>query len=249
MDVHEHGTVEMHSAVTGPPQRAYNPFDNRSGVVPWKSQPQSTSVMDGLATYHRRTAPMLRPHMEDLAHGQQPETLFITCSDSRIVPNIITSSGPGDLFTVRNVGNLIPGGRADASIEAAIAFSVDVLGISSIVVCGHSSCGAMTAILSGNSPADEHLHRWLSHGDASLAAFDQGRHPVARSASTEGFGVVDQLSMVNVAVQVQTLAEHPVVRARHRAGELEVIGLFYDIGTAAALRVTATGIDRLVETS
>jgi carbonic anhydrase len=249
VDVHEHGTVEMHSAVTGPPQRAYNPFDNRSGVVPWKSQPQSTSVMDGLATYHRRTAPMLRPHMEDLAHGQQPETLFIACSDSRIVPNIITSSGPGDLFTVRNVGNLTPGGRADASIDAAIAFSVDVLGISSIVVCGHSSCGAMTAILSGNSPADEHLHRWLSHGDASLAAFDQGRHPVARSASAEGFGAVDQLSMVNVAVQVQTLAEHPVVRARHRAGELEVIGLFYDIGTAAALRVTATGIDRLVETS
>jgi len=247
VDVHEHGIVEMHSATAGPPQRAYSPFDKRSGVVPWKSQPQSTSVMDGLATYHRRTAPVLRPHMEDLAHEQQPETLFLTCADSRVVPNLITSSGPGDLFTVRNVGNLVPGGQADASVEAAIAFAVDVLGVSSIVVCGHSSCGAMTAVLKGGGPADEHLHRWLSHGDPSLAAFDQGRHPVARSAADEGFGVIDQLSMVNVAVQVQTLAEHPVVRDRHDAGELEVIGLFYDIGTAAALRVTPTGVDRLVE--
>lgn len=247
VDIHEHGTVEMHSATAGPPQRAYNPLDKRSGVVPWKSQPQSTSVMDGLATYHRRTAPVLRPHMADLAHGQQPETLFLTCADSRVVPNLITSSGPGDLFTVRNVGNLVPGGQADASIEAAIAFAVDVLGVSSIVVCGHSSCGAMTAVLKSDGPVDEHLHRWLSHGDASLAAFDQGRHPVARSAADEGFGVVDQLSMVNVAVQVQTLAEHPVVRTRHDAGELEVIGLFYDIGTAAALRVTPSGVDRLVE--
>lgn len=247
VEIHEHGTVELHTAASGPPARAYNPFDKRSGVLPWKSQPQSTSVMEGLATYHRRTAPVLRPHMEDLAHCQKPQTLFLTCADSRVVPNLITSSGPGDLFTVRNVGNLIPGGRTDASMEAAIAFGVDVLNVSSIVVCGHSSCGAMTAVLGGNKPTDEHLHRWLQHGDASLEVFDQGRHPVARAAADEGFGVVDQLAMVNVAVQVQTLAEHPVIRARHSAGELEVIGLFYDIGTAAALRVTATGIDRLVE--
>ncbi|MDH6246251.1 bifunctional SulP family inorganic anion transporter/carbonic anhydrase [Mycobacterium sp. OTB74] len=249
VDIHEHGTVEMHSATAGPPARAFNPFDKRSGVFPWKSQPQSTSVMDGLATYHRRTAPVLRPHMQDLAHSQKPETLFLTCADSRIVPNVITSSGPGDLFTVRNVGNLIPDGRADASVEAAIAFAVDVLHVSSIVVCGHSSCGAMTAVLGGNNTADEHLHQWLSHGDSALSAFDQGRHPVAQAAANEGFGVVDQLSMVNVAVQVRTLAEHPVVRSKHRVGELEVIGLFYDIGTAAALRVTASGINRLVDAS
>jgi len=247
VEIHEHGTADLHSAVAGPPARAFNPFDKRSGVVPWKSQPQSTSVMNGLATYHRRTAPLLRPHMEDLAHSQKPETLFLTCADSRVVPNIITSSGPGDLFTVRNVGNLIPSGRSDASVEAAIAFAVDVLEVSSIVVCGHSSCGAMTAVLEADATGDEHLDRWLTHGDASLAVFDQGRHPVAQSAAAEGFNVIDQLSMVNVAVQVQTLTEHPVVRERLRSGELEVIGLFYDIGTAAALRVTASGIDRLVE--
>jgi carbonic anhydrase len=247
VEIHEHGTAELHSATSGPPTRSFTPFDKRSGVVPWKSQPQTSSVMEGLETYHRRTAPVLRPHMEDLAHTQKPETLFITCVDSRVVPNVITSSGPGDLLTVRNVGNLIPEGRADASVEAAIAFAVDVLEVSSIVVCGHSSCGAMTAVLGGDQGHDEHLHTWLEHGDATLRAFDEGRHPVAVAAAEEGFGVVDQLSMVNVALQAQTLAAHPLVRARHRAGDLEVIGLFYDIGTAAALRVTPVSVDRLVE--
>ena len=247
VEIHEHGTAELHSAAAGPPTRTFTPFDKRSGVVPWKSQPQTSSVMEGLETYHRRTAPVLRPHMEDLAHTEKPETLFITCVDSRVVPNVITSSGPGDLLTVRNVGNLIPEGRADASVEAAIAFAVEVLEVSSIVVCGHSSCGAMTALLGGDQGHDEHLHTWLEHGDATLRAFDEGRHPVAVAAAEEGFGVVDQLSMVNVALQAQTLAAHPLVRARHRAGDLEVIGLFYDIGTAAALRVTPVSVDRLVE--
>ncbi|OBJ40875.1 carbonic anhydrase [Mycolicibacterium mucogenicum] len=247
VEIHEHGTAELHSATAGPPTRTFTPFDKRSGVVPWKSQPQTSSVMEGLETYHRRTAPVLRPHMEDLAHAQKPETLFITCVDSRVVPNVITSSGPGDLLTVRNVGNLIPEGRADASVEAAIAFAVEVLEVRSIVVCGHSSCGAMTALLGGDQGHDEHLHTWLEHGEATLRAFDQGRHPVAVAAAEEGFGVVDQLSMVNVALQAQTLASHPLVRARHRAGSLEVIGLFYDIGTAAALRVTPVSVDRLVE--
>ncbi|MDX1879041.1 bifunctional SulP family inorganic anion transporter/carbonic anhydrase [Mycolicibacterium sp. 141076] len=247
VEIHEHGTAELHSAAAGPPTRTFTPFDKRSGVVPWKSQPQTSSVMEGLETYHRRTAPVLRPHMEDLAHAQKPETLFITCVDSRVVPNVITSSGPGDLLTVRNVGNLIPEGRADASVEAAIAFAVEVLEVRSIVVCGHSSCGAMTALLGGDQGHDEHLHTWLEHGDATLRAFDEGRHPVAVAAAEEGFGVVDQLSMVNVALQAQTLAAHPLVRARHLAGDLEVIGLFYDIGTAAALRVTPVSVDRLVE--
>ena len=94
---------------------------------------------------------------------------------------------------------------------------------------------AVTALLGGDQGHDEHLHTWLEHGDATLRAFDEGRHPVAVAAAEEGFGVVDQLSMVNVALQAQTLAAHPLVRARHRAGDLEVIGLFYDIGTAAAL--------------
>ena len=158
---------------------------------------------------------------------------------------------PDDAVRVRILRDLSerldPALDPHGTITEAIAFAVDVLQVSSIVVCGHSSCGAMTAMLSGEHGNDEHLHTWLEHGDVTLRAFDEGRHPVALAAAEEGFGIVDQLSIVNVALQVQTLAAHPLVRARHRAGDLEVIGLFYDIGTAAALRVTPVGVDRLVE--
>ncbi|OBG82757.1 carbonic anhydrase [Mycobacterium sp. NS-7484] len=241
VDLHDLGAVEMDSAVLGPPIRNFTPFDKRSGVVPWSSwQPEKTpSVLHGLAAYHRRTAPVLRPHMQELTHAQNPETLFLTCADSRVVPNVITSSGPGDLFTVRNVGNMVPAGQTDESIEAAIAFAVDKLDVDSIVVCGHSSCGAMTALLGKTDPGDENLKSWLSHGDPSLTAFDGGRHPVAVSAAEAGFGTVDQLSMVNVAVQVQTLQSHPLAR------RVNVIGLFYDIASAAVLRVTPTHVEQL----
>jgi carbonic anhydrase len=213
-------------------------------VVPWSSWTNGhNGIFTGVNVYQRRTAPYLKPHMEKLAHAQRPETLFITCTDSRVVPNIITSSGPGDLFTVRNVGNLVPEDQRDRSIEAAIAFAVDKLDVTSIVVCGHSSCGAMNAVLQGGAPrseADEQLSRWLSHGNAALVAFDDGNHPVARSAAEAGFGRVDQLGVVNVATQVETLQSHPLVRGRAR---LEVVGLFYDIPSASVLRVTPRYVD------
>jgi carbonic anhydrase len=243
VDIHDVGAVEMHSAVAGPPVRGFTPFDKRSGVVPWSSwqRDDSPSVLHGLAAYQRRTAAVLRPHMQDLVDAQRPETLFLTCADSRVIPNVITSSGPGDLFTVRNVGNMVPAGQRDASIEAAIAFAVDKLAVSSIVVCGHSSCGAMTALLGKTNLGDEHLNSWLAHGNPSLEAFDDGRHPVARSAAEAGFGSVDQLSMVNIAMQVQTLQSHPLAR------RVNVIGLFYDIPSAGVLRVTPTQIEALAD--
>lgn len=243
VDIHDVGVVEMSSAVAGPPTRGFTPFDKRSGVVPWSSwqREEMSSVLHGLAAYHRRTAPVLRPHMQELVHAQRPETLFLTCADSRVVPNVITSSGPGDLFTVRNVGNMIPAGQADASIEAAIAFAVDKLEVSSIVVCGHSSCGAMTAMLGKTDAGDKHLESWLAHGNPSIEAFDEGRHPVAQSAAEAGFGMVDQLSMVNIAVQVQTLQAHPLAR------RVNIIGLFYDIASAGVLRVTPTHIETLAD--
>ena len=268
----EVGSVDMHSAVEGPPVREIAPLDVRSGVVPWSSwqngaangasangkrsqadvfdvssgSEPAAAVFNGLDVYRRRTAPYLKPHMEKLANAQRPETLFITCTDSRVMPNIITSSGPGDLFTVRNVGNLVAPGRRDTSIEAAIAFAVDKLAVSSIVVCGHSSCGAMHAILHGDAPlteADEQLSKWLTHGITSVAAFDGGNHPVARSAAQQDFGRVDQLSMVNVAVQVEELRSHPLVAERP---QVEVVGLFYDIQSASVIRVMPDYVDSTV---
>ena len=230
VEISQLGSVEMDSALDGPPVREIQAIDVRSGVMPWSSwqnaeadgqrrQSDSPTVLNGLAVYQRRTASLVRPHLEKLAHAQRPESLFITCTDSRIVPNVITSSGPGDLFTVRNVGNLVPAEQRDPSIEAAIAFAVEKLDVSSIVVCGHSSCGAMNALLAGKAPhtsGEQHLSAWLAHGRPALEAFDDGNHPVARAAAEAGFGAVDQLSMVNVALQVETLTRHPLVAERGR---------------------------------
>lgn len=265
--VQEVGTVELSSALDGPPARAFTPIDKRLGVVPWSSwqDPETKNgherrdappqaVLDGLEVYHRRTAPFIRPHLQRLAHTHQAETLFITCTDARIVPNTITSSGPGDLFTVRNVGNLVPAGQADSSVEAAIAYAVGRLSVSSIVVCGHSSCGAMHAALGEPSAqcGAEQLATWLSHAGPAITAFDHGHHPLARSAAEQGFDAIDQLSMVSVAVQVDTLINHPLVRELHERGRLKVVGLFYDISSARVLHVEPTGaasLERVNSTS
>ncbi|GAY17187.1 bifunctional SulP family inorganic anion transporter/carbonic anhydrase [Mycobacterium sp. shizuoka-1] len=257
--VQEVGAVELRSALAGPPQRAFTLVDKRLGVVPWSSwqdpltkngherrdtPPQA--VLDGLEVYHRRTAPQIRPQMAKLADVQQAETLFITCTDARIVPNAITSSGPGDLFTVRNVGNLVPPDQLDYSVEAAIAYAVGRLKVSSIVVCGHSACGAMHAALREQGvgaervPGEEHLRSWLRYAQPAVDVFDEGRHPIATSAAQRGFNTVDQLSMVSVAVQVDTLAHHPLVHDLHERGRLKVFGLFYDIASAQVLHVDPT---------
>jgi carbonic anhydrase len=263
--IHELGGVEMDSATDGPPERALSSTRTLADGLPWSlwqteksadtdadAAPTigspSRSILQGLADYQHRTAPRLRPHMQALAKSQNPEALFITCADSRIVPNVITSSGPGDLFTVRNVGNMVPPNRIDDSVEAAIAFAVEHLGVSSIVVCGHSSCGAMGALMSGPTNGSAHGHQanplqsWLRHGQATLAAYDDGRHPVAQSAAAAGFAPIDQLSMVNVAVQIETLQSHELVRSGYAQDRLHVDGLFYDISTASVLRVTPTAV-------
>ena len=256
--VREVGAVQLRSALTGPPARAFAPIDNRAGAVPWSSwqshrcrQGQdSRAVLDGLDVYHRRMAPYIRPHLAKPADAPQAETLFITCTDSRIVPNALTSSGPGDMFTLRNIGNLVPRGQLDSSVEAAIAYAVGRLEVSSIVVCGHSGCNAMDELLRqcghDHGPGAEHLSDWLAYAEPALAAFDRGRHPVAQSAAARGFDAVDQLGMVSVAIQVDTLVNHPLVRDRYGDGRLTVIGLFYDITSARVLQVRPSGLDESV---
>ncbi|MCF3961272.1 transporter [Streptomyces fuscigenes] len=121
------------------------------------SVPGGSRLAGGLSAFQRNTAPLVRDELARLAReGQRPSQLFLTCSDSRLVTSMITASGPGDLFTVRNVGNLVPlpdaeGG--DESVAAAIEYAVDVLRVESITVCGHSGCGAMQALLQDDADA------------------------------------------------------------------------------------------------
>ncbi|HEX2297680.1 MAG TPA: SulP family inorganic anion transporter, partial [Pseudonocardiaceae bacterium] len=191
------------------------------------------ALMIGVREYHRRSVPEVRPHLEHLVDGQQPRALFLTCTDSRVVPNVITSSGPGDLYTVRNVGNLVPPPESDPSVAASLEYAVEHLEVPSILVCGHSGCTAMHSLLAG-VPLHGPLGRWLHWGLPSLQALRDG-HPVGAAAAAEGRDEVDQLSMVNVARQVEVLGAQPVVRAAVAAGRLQVAGLFLDIGTARLL--------------
>jgi carbonic anhydrase len=175
----------------------------------------------GIREFERTVAPLVQPHLAGLARdGQRPEQLFITCADSRLVPNLITTSGPGDLFCVRNVGNIVPpAGGPDSSVGAAVEFAVEVLAVRTITVCGHSGCGAVRALMSGGAGGD--LGRWL------------GRSGVAFADPADE----ERCCTANVAQQLRNLRTYPAVRRAVDAGRLTLTGLYFDLATAAMSEV------------
>jgi carbonic anhydrase len=195
---------------------------------------RQVSMLAGVREFEA-SADEIRPLLARLAaEGQRPEHLFITCADSRIVPTMITTSGPGDQFCVRNIGNLVPPkGSNSSSVDAAIEYAVEVLGVKSIVVCGHSSCGAAAAALAADVPEGSGLESWLRHLEPSV------RRAVALPdiidpATGVKLSPADKLSVANVAVQLENLRSFACVREAEAHGRLELIGLWFDIGAAAA---------------
>jgi carbonic anhydrase len=192
----------------------------------------SSLLCRGASEFQRRTAPLLRDTWDGLAHGQRPHTLFITCGDARIVPNLITTSGPGDLFTVRNIGNLVPpaSGGTDSSVGAAVEYAVGVLGVAEIVVCGHSGCGAMKALL-GQAPAGlEQLGTWLRHGEPTLRR--RSREAPLLLDGCRPAAEADQLALQNVVQQLESLRGYPVVAQALARGGLRLTGMYFDVGAA-----------------
>ncbi|WP_280273456.1 bifunctional SulP family inorganic anion transporter/carbonic anhydrase [Nocardia wallacei] len=240
----EIGTARMAHALTGPPMRGRTRGMLDGVLAPWRDR-SDDPLAAGVASYHRSHAHVVRPHLDQLRERQDPHSLFLTCADSRIVPNVITSSGPGDMFTVRNVGNLRPADGSDASLEAALSFAVDHLEVRNVVVCGHSACGAMTTLLAGTS-AGPGMDNWLAHARPSLDAYCAG-HPVATAAAAAGYDEAAQLAMVNVAVQLESLHRHPVIRRAVAERGLTLSGLFFDIASACVLEVTAEGIGEVAD--
>ncbi|MFD9333655.1 SulP family inorganic anion transporter [Streptomyces sp. NPDC060028] len=196
-------------------------------------------LANGISAFQRDTAPRVREELARLAReGQQPSQLFLTCADSRLVTSMITASGPGDLFTVRNVGNLVPlpgAESTDDSVAAAIEYAVDVLKVDSITVCGHSGCGAMQALLN-SSPGTPMtpLRRWLRHGLPSLERMVSRHHAWARISGRLPADAVEQLCLTNVVQQLEHLRAHESVARRLAEGTLELHGMYFHVGEAQA---------------
>ncbi|WP_238165850.1 bifunctional SulP family inorganic anion transporter/carbonic anhydrase [Kribbella caucasensis] len=232
------GTVELNRAAF---RAALHGDTTRPGwLTPWQqgqvvpAPDQRVSMLAGIREFED-SADLIRPMMARLAaDGQRPTQLFITCADSRIVPNMITTTGPGDQFCVRNVGNLVPPyGSNSNSVDAAVEYAVSALGVASIVVCGHSHCGATNAALESVADDGSGLRTWLRHLEPSI------RRAVALpdivDPATGGIlSPADKLSVANVALQLENLRSFGCVREAEESGRLELIGLWFDIGAAAA---------------
>ncbi|MEU5888151.1 SulP family inorganic anion transporter [Streptomyces sp. NPDC047461] len=237
------------------PPSGGHPSDSGGPVTAGGAGPSSPSgheLARGISAFQRNTAPLVRGELARLAReGQRPAQLFLTCADSRLVTSMITSSGPGDLFVVRNVGNLVPmpgEESGDDSVAAAIEYAVDVLKVRSITVCGHSGCGAMQALLNTEpGGARTPLKRWLRHGLPSLERMADDSRPWARLAGRAPADAVEQLSLTNVIQQLEHLSAHESVARALRKRELELHGMYFHVGEAQAYLLTGVSGDELFD--
>lgn len=184
-------------------------------------------LVQGIHHFQANLFSSQRELFERLADGQNPEVLFITCSDSRINPNLITQTDPGDLFIIRNAGNIVPPyGAANGGEGATIEFAVVGLGIRDIIVCGHSHCGAMKGLLHPetltNLPA---MAAWLSHAEATRRIVRE------KYADRSGTALLTTAVEENVLVQLENLRTHPAVAAGLARGRLKLHGWVYKIET------------------
>jgi carbonic anhydrase len=164
---------------------------------------------------------------ERLARGQNPDALFITCADSRINPNLITQTSPGDLFILRNAGNIIPPyGAANGGEGATIEFAVAALGVKDIILCGHSHCGAMKGLLHPETLGDlPTVSAWLSHAEATRRTVKENYSDLSDDQ------LLNVATQENVLVQLENLRTHPTVSARLSRGQLNLHGWIYKIET------------------
>lgn len=187
-------------------------------------------IIDGVLRFQREVYPNRKALYQQLSIAQAPEAMFIGCADSRVVPEMLTQQGPGGLFVVRNAGNIIPPyGPEPGGVTASIEYAVSVLGVPDIVVCGHSGCGAMTALLSGAEKLKQlpAVAKWLHYADAARDAVAEPRTFESDQAR------LDALVHENVLAQLDNLLTHPVVAQAIDARQLRLHGWVFDIANGA----------------
>ena len=181
-------------------------------------------IVEGFLNFQKDVFPNQKELFRSLASSQNPKALFISCSDSRLVPELVTQQEPGQLFVIRNAGNIVPSfGPEPGGVSATIEYAVVALGVTDIVICGHSNCGAMKAIATCQCldpmPAVQH---WLRYSDAAKAVVEKKIY-----ASEEE--KVNAMVRENVIAQLNNIKTHPSVAVGLRDKALRLHGWVYDI--------------------
>ena len=191
-------------------------------------------LIEGAVTFRQTDFEAHESLFQDLGNEQKPHTLFIGCSDSRLVPNMITATKPGELFIIRNIANIVPKYRLSGEYLAstsAIEFAVQVLEVENIIVCGHSNCGGCAALYKPESYFEKlpHTRKWL---ELAMPVRDKvnsmlpGASHAAREWMTEQLNIVEQL---------KHLLTYPYIAERQQAGKLVISGWHYIIETGEIL--------------
>jgi len=180
-------------------------------------------IRQGFEKFLDSVQPQMQSIYSELTSGQSPETLFITCSDSRISPNLITQTDPGEIFVIRNAGNIVPKpGTGELAIEGTIEYAVQALKVKNIVVCGHAKCGAVGGLLDldglDSLPA---VRDWVKKSEAVLE----------RVADCCEETKNEEAIKANVMLQLEHLMEYTYVKAAVDKGDLELHGMVYDFGS------------------
>ena len=189
-------------------------------------------LIKGLREFKARYVSTHQELLEQLSQGQKPRVLFITCSDSRVDPNLITQAGLGELFVIRNAGNIIPPfGATNGGEGATIEYAVQALKIKQIIVCGHSHCGAMKGLMKLNSISEEMplMHDWLKYAEATrkLAKDHYSQY--------QGEELLEIVIAENVLTQIENLRTYPVIRSLLYEGQLKIYAWIYQIETGEVL--------------
>jgi len=189
-------------------------------------------LLSGLRKFQSTYVPSHKALLAELAKGQHPRVLFISCADSRVDPTIITQADIGDLFVIRNAGNIIPPFEATNGGEGAtIEYAIAALDIKQIIVCGHTSCGAMKGLLQLGELEEKMplVYAWLRHTEATRRLVDEHYGQLDKKER------LDVLVQENVLTQIENLRTYPVIHSRLRRGDLSIHAWVYNIQSGAVL--------------
>ncbi len=183
-------------------------------------------IAQGVAKFQTEIFPAQREMFERLKGGQKPLALFVTCADSRVNPNLVTQTEPGEIFIERNPGNIVPPyAEFVGGVTAGVEYAMLVLKVPVIVVCGHTDCGVMKALLHpGQVEGMPGVQKWMSH------AFEARSRMLWKCGDAAEEEQLHRMTEYNVLGQIENLKTHPSVRDRVQKGEIEIRGWVYDIG-------------------